>query len=382
MTVGELISNKNLKYYPVSELKDCRIHGRNKVTGDVLPLFWNHSGIEIECTGSELWIELEADFSVFEPWAALEINGAFMMRQMLMPGRYPLCLFRGMSYGDEKRAFFYRELQAMGEDNDCHVLIRGIYTDGEIRKLPSKSCRIEFIGDSISSGEGTYGAHYDMDWIPMYMSSSRHYANIIEKELNAEVRIISQGGWGVYCGWDGDTSHNIPSVYDKVCGLAYGDFNEGLGASEIYEPEEWMPDAVIINLGTNDMNAFDMPTFYDVRTGTYNVMKKGPDGKPDKEHAAIIRNAAKGFMAQIRRLYPSSHILWVYGMMGQRLSGCLEAAVKEYKAESGDDNTAFLLLPDTEGDGFGSREHPGFLSHEKAAAVMIGYLRNNGIVKV
>ena len=48
----------------------------------------------------------------------------------------------------------------------------------------------------------------------MYMSSSRHYATIIEKAMKADVRIISQGGWGVYSGWDNDVRHQIPAIYE------------------------------------------------------------------------------------------------------------------------------------------------------------------------
>ncbi len=44
----------------------------------------------------------------------------------------------------------------------------------------------------------------------MYMSSSENYATFTAKALDADYRIISQGGWGVYCGWDNDVRHNIP----------------------------------------------------------------------------------------------------------------------------------------------------------------------------
>ena len=78
--------------------------------------------------------------------------------------------------------------------------------------------RVAFIGDSITSGEGTYGAFEDMDWLTMYMSVSRNYAYMTAKELNADYHMISEGGWGVYTGWDNDIRHNIPSIYEAVCG--------------------------------------------------------------------------------------------------------------------------------------------------------------------
>ena len=110
---------------------------------------------------------------------------------------------------------FFHKLQAMSEDNDCHVFVRGFPCDGEFLPVKEHKYKIEFVGDSITSGEGTYGAISDTDWLTMYMSSSENYATFTAKALDADYRIISQGGWGVYCGWDNDVRHNIPSYYEK-----------------------------------------------------------------------------------------------------------------------------------------------------------------------
>ena len=213
-----------LKFVDISEIKNINIFGRMGKMRRPLPLLFNGSAIEVVVTGSDLWIDLETDCGFHEPWVAYELNGAFMGRQMLLPGEHRLCLFRNMEPTTPKRVRFYRELQAMSEDDKCKVLVKGLEIDvnGEFKEVPKYERKIEFIGDSITSGEGSYGCVTDTDWLAMYMSASVNYATMTAKELNADYHIISQGGWGVYCGWDNDPRHNIPSVYEKVCGLATG----------------------------------------------------------------------------------------------------------------------------------------------------------------
>lgn len=361
-----------MQYYSINDIP-VKVHGRTTKGLDMIPLFWNHSGVEFNATGSELWIDLSVDCGFHEPWIATELNGAFMSRQMLLPGEYSVCLFRSMTPGVVKNIKFYRELQAMSEDDRCHILVKGIKTDGELLPVGEKELKLEFIGDSITSGEGTYGATNDTDWLAMYMSSSRHYATITEKALDADVRIISQGGWGVFCGWDNDVRHNIPSVYEPVCGLATGEFNEKLGAQKPYDFTSWEPNAIIVNLGTNDATAFEQPALEIPGMGTFK-QKKNPDGSYDREDIEKVEMAVIDFLKMLRKNNPSSHIVWVYGMLGYNLSLPISDAINRYRAETGDVNTAFINLPNTTMETIGAHMHPGYASHERAAKVLCEYL--------
>ncbi|MBQ8970516.1 MAG: GDSL family lipase, partial [Lachnospiraceae bacterium] len=89
-----MYTSKALKEYKIKEIEYCRIHGRTDLSQPAVPLFWNGSGIELNVSGSELWLDIEVDFELFEPWVSVELNGSFMSRQMLMPGRQYFCLFR------------------------------------------------------------------------------------------------------------------------------------------------------------------------------------------------------------------------------------------------------------------------------------------------
>ena len=372
---GKMVRNEKLKEYRLKEVENYKIHGRTDEGQDPLPLFSQGSGIEVNVTGSELWIDVEVDFDVYEPWVWTALNGAFLSRQMLMAGSYSLCLFRGMSPDTVKNVRFVRELQAMSEDGGCCLLIKGFRSDGAFCPVPGRRYKLEFIGDSITSGEGTYGAREDTDWLPMYMSVSRNYAGMVSDALDAEFRLISQGGWGILCGWDNDPRHNIPSRYEKICGLAGGERNERLGAAKPYDFQSWKPDAVIVNLGTNDASAFDQPAWEDPLTGQTFRQRRNPDGTYHTEDIERLKQAVIDFLGMIRKHNPGSHIVWTYGMLGYDLTFAITDAMNRYQKETGDANLAFLQLPNTTAETVGSREHPGERSHARAAAVIVEYLR-------
>ena len=363
-----------MKTYPITELNNVKIHGRTKMGPDFLPLFWNNSGVEVNCTGGELWIDLEVDSAFYEAWIATEINGAFMSRQMLHPGQCSICLYRSMTPGPVKNVKFYRELQAMGNMEKTILLVKGFRTDGDFLPVEDKPYKIEFIGDSITSGEGTYGATEDTEWLSMYMSSSMHYANIVGKKLNADIRIISQGGWGVLTGWDNNPSCNLPSVYDAICGPSIGDFNVKLGTQEPNDFASWKPDVIVVNLGTNDASAFRQPAFTDPETGENFEQRMNPDGTYVAEDLKRFTDAVKAFLAQLRKHNPDSFIVWVYGMLGYDLSVAIAGAVSDYQKETGDYRTDYITLPNTEPDAYGAHMHPGYASHVAAAKVLVRYL--------
>lgn len=366
--------NDNLKQYTLKETPHYKIYGRTDETQETLPLFFNGSGIEVNVTGTELWIDIDVDFDTHEPWIWTALNGAFMSRQMLMPGTYSLCLFRGMSPDAVKNVRFFRELQAMSEDNDCRLLVKGFRSDGSFLPVRDRRFKLEFIGDSITSGEGTYGAKDDIDWLSMYMGTSRNYARMVSDALDAEYRLISQGGWGVLCSWDNDPRHNLPSRYEKICGLAAGEMNERLGAGKPYDFQSWIPDAIIVNLGTNDASAFEQPEWTDPVTGRTFKQHKEPDGTYRQEDIARFKQAVIDFLTMLRRNNPTSHIVWAYGMLGYDLTFAITDAMNAYQKAAGDYNIAFLQLPNTTESTVGSHAHPGEKSHARAAQVIIEYL--------
>ncbi len=367
--------NPNLKYVGISEVPYKNIYGRMGKVTDPLPLLFNGSAVEVTVTGSDLWIEVETDCDFHEMWVAYELNGSIMSRFMLLPGEHSICLFRNMSADVPKTVKFYRELQAMSEDEFVSLTVKGFKLDGEFLPVKEHKYKIEFIGDSITSGEGTYGAHEDMDWLAMYMGFSRDYANMTAKALDADYHIISQGGWGVYCGWDNDIRHNIPSVYEKVCGLSTGKVAQKLGMTDEYDFASWQPDAIVVNLGTNDESAFHQPPFTVPETGLTYFQRLNEDGSYMEEDLMNVEKAIVDFLGMLRKHNPKAHIVWVYGMLGYKLTLGITEAINIYISQTGDKNIGFVNLPNTVGEGYGSHMHPGKISQRISSEVLVEYLK-------
>ena len=78
------------KIISIADLPQVRVLGRT--TGkDVINLFWTGSGIEFLYTGSELWLEVNADYDTMEPWLAVELDGAQISRFPVNKGKNEVC---------------------------------------------------------------------------------------------------------------------------------------------------------------------------------------------------------------------------------------------------------------------------------------------------
>lgn len=358
----------------IKNIKEIKVHGRTTANRDPLTLFWSASGFECNVSGSELWVEVEVNYHVYEPWFSYTINGDWIGRQMLQKGRYWIPLFRGMNAEKIKNVRFFKDLQAMGGEGDSFVQIHALRFDGTFFPVEEKSLKIEFIGDSITSGEGLFGAKSEEDWIPMFFSALKSYTYMTSKAVNADYRIFSQSGWGTGCGWDNNPHSALPLYYEEICSLMTGAEAEKLGAKEKYDFSTWQPDYVVVNLGTNDASAFQQQEWVDEKTGEKFKLHTNEDGSFDKESAAYFEKAVIGFLQKVRKNNPNAHIIWCYGMLGMNIEPLILEAVSEYKRISSDDNVKYVQLPDTTEETVGSRWHPGYLSHKNAAAVLADYI--------
>ena len=338
------------KTVSVVELPQVRVLGRTTGT-DVVNLFWTGSGIEFIYTGSEIQVEVNADYDAYEPWLAVELNGVQISRVPLNKGKNEVCLFRGMTVGKPKHVRILKEVQAMHQDPGHLLQIVGLQdADGEFQQLPEPKYRLEFVGDSITSGEGTVGAIYEEDWISAFFSAMNTYPRMVADALSAEYRVVSQSGWGTVTGWDGNVENKIPPFYTQVCGLLTGERNASLGALQDYDFEAWQPDAVIINLGTNDATAI-------------------------QSAAELLTTAIGDFLKVVRNSNPTAQIIWGYGMLGDNFLSVIREAVEGYAEQTADSRIHILKLPDTTPDTVGSRLHPGMKAHQITAKEIEKYLQ-------
>lgn len=365
----------SMKETLLKDISEIKVHGRTTDCLEPLTLFWTASGFECNVSGSELWVEVEACFDICEPWFSYTVNGEWVGRQMLEKGRHWIPLFRGMTPENIKNVHFYKDMQAMSADTDHYIQIHAFRYDGEFFPVPDKDLKIEFVGDSITSGEGLIGAKTDWDWIPMCFSSLKSYTYYTSRALNADYRVFSQSGWGVHSTWDNDLNGALPKYYREICSLAKGEEVKLLGACEPNDFDAWQPDFIVVNLGTNDATAFDNPEWVDVSTGISYKQRRNQDGTFNQDDIKTFQIDVKDFLYTLRDCNKNAIIIWCYGMLGTPLQLEICQAISEYISETGDNKVSYLQLPATDETNVGAREHPGELCHRQAADVISKYIK-------
>lgn len=329
-----------------------KIWGRTNPGRWPLQLYWTGSGIELNVSAAELYVELESHFSVCENWVDVLLDGALVQHFMLPEGRNRICIFRAMDPAVPHNVRILRDTQAMDEDPENVLKVHDLFTDPEGRfyEVADRPWKIEFIGDSLTSGEGLNGAYHQMDWNSGCFHATMGYPFRLAEKIHAEYRCISKSGWGVYSAFDGNREHVIPDYYEQVAGMLTGAANTA--ARDKWDFSLWQPDAVVVNLGSNDQN---------------------PAAKADP---LDVQHAVTGFLKMLRKDNPKAWILWIYGMCGHRLEGCIEKGISEYQKECGDARVEYHSLPECSEGEMAAREHPGVAAHEEVAERLQKILKN------
>lgn len=350
-----------------SKIQKC---GRGYVIDGRFPLFYTGSGVEFELKASELWFEFTSDFHSFESWVSVILNGVRISRFMVPKGTQKFCIFRNMNPETVKNIRLVKDTQALRDDPEHFLSINAIYTDGEIVPYRGKKLKIEVIGDSISSGEGLIGAKKEEDWIPCFFDSVNQYGTILAAELNADLRVLSQSGWGVVCGWDNNPNNAIPKIYDSVCACNLSEEGKRFGSLNQHDFSSWQPDIIIVNLGTNDTNAFQNPEWISSDGKETFKLNQTVDGKKNRNDLKLFENGVISFLKQIRKSNSKALIIWCYGILGADLEENIINAIDIYRNESKDNHIEFLHFASATEEQYGARWHPGIPAHKMMADML------------
>jgi len=172
------------------------------------------------------------------------------------------------------------------EGYDGIGIFKGLEIKGELLELPRKSLKkIEFIGDSISVGFGVEGTSIECDeaFEKDFKNFNLAFPAITATLLNVDYNVIAVSGRGLVRNWDEPGIQSRKSMtyyYDKTL------FNND---SLFWDYSTWIPDIVVINLGTNDFSQ---------------------ELQPSKE---LFINEYMKFIKLIRKNYPQAHIFCISG---------------------------------------------------------------------
>ena len=172
------------------------------------------------------------------------------------------------------------------------------------------------------------------------------YGSIAARALGAEVSTIAASGRGIIRNYGGDTGDTMPKIYERtITNLA--------GRNWDFHVE---PQAVVINLGTNDIS----------------------NGKGDPGTA--FRDTYAALLATIRAYYPHTFIVCIIAPLLNggdlaTISGHIQAAVDARKA-AGDANVEFFnQIPAQTQDKYACQYHPNIAENQLMADLLVGELK-------
>lgn len=354
------------------QMDNLRILGRSGgKTDGPLPLHWTASGVAFDLRGSSLSLEVEADYTDHAPWLSLSLNGQDVLRMPLQKGRHTLTLLQGLDPEKPHHIRILRESQAMPDDPACRVLLHGLSHDGILAPLPEPDYRIEIIGDSLTSAEGGWGCPQDTEWLPIWFAGAKGYPQRIGDKLNADVRVLSQSGWGVCSGWDNNPESRIPKYYHQICGVT----GSRDGGDAAYDFSTWKPNLVVCALGANDWNALRAENgFTDPVTGEMH--------KQSMDNLAPLDKGIRDFLADLRKYNPDATIVWMFWAGGDPILSLIRNAVED-RRQAGDTKCFLETMPGMKPDG--ARNHPGLAQHERLASILAvrlkRYLKEQGTAR-
>jgi lysophospholipase L1-like esterase len=238
---------------------------------------WSGSSFEVRFTGSSLTMRLRA--------AALDTPTPYSVR---VDGRAPVVLdvssrreryelAAGLDPAQPHEVVVTREAEA---NAGVHELLGVELAPGD-RFLPPRErrLRIEVIGDSITCGYGVLGADAQCGFTYATERASEAYGARLGRALDADVTTVCWSGRGIVRNYDGSTTGTMPELFERTL--------------PAQPPVSWTfataqpPDAVVINLGTNDF--------------------LGGEGRP--LDLAAFEDAYVRFARRVREVYPSAALL-------------------------------------------------------------------------
>ena len=315
--------------------------GRVDTTDPGQPRFaWSGTGFVARFSGTSLTMQLAVTGAAQIFKAVVDGAPQAPFSASAGQGSYPLA--SGLT-ADVHTVEAYRQTEGPQGQSQLVSLTVG---DGALMDPPAGSSRlIEVIGDSITCGYGDLGALADSECF----TTESHwdtYEAVAGRALGAEVSTIAASGRGVIRNYGGDTTDTMPMIYARTLTNL---------SSPVWDFHV-EPQAVVINLGTNDISN-----------------NKGDPG-------VAFRDTYVTLLETIRAKYPHTFIVCIIAPLlnGSDLTtilGHLHAAVDARNA-AGDTNVeVFDQIPAQTSDKFACQYHPNVAENMMMADLLAGELR-------
>lgn len=330
----------------------AKLVGRTYLNDDVLWAAFSGAGAEFIYTGKKLDITIVGDAASTAGNAdnyarvAIYVDGERVIDDMLDEKEKTYTAFES----DSEKSVDVQIIKL----SECAMSTIGIKPiklgEGEkIEPAKAKDLKIEFIGDSITCGYGVDDPDKEHHFKTSTEDVTKAYAYKTAQALDADYSMVSISGYGIISGYTDSgkkPEQTIPQYYDKL-GFSYNKFADSLEVAGLeWNFDNYKPDIVVINLGTNDMS-----------------YAKNEMTQAEFEEGYIE------FLKQVRSHNPDSYIFCTYGVMGNTLIRNIKNVCDKYSEETGDNKVTFFTLPmqDENKNGIVADWHPSEATHEICA---------------
>ena len=208
---------------------------------------------------------------------------------------------------------------------------------GLLAPKPSPDRRIEMIGDSLTAGAGVEGNAACPGGINAFTNNYLAYGSIAARAVGADVVTIAWSGIGVFRNSDGGTTNVMPTRYP------FSIPND----NTLWDFTKYLPQVVVLNLGTNDFGPGDPGTDYET--------------------------AYVNFIKTVRSKYPAANFILIDMYGGVRLTR-INTVVSTLK--SGGDNKVEALSVSMAQNNLGCGMHPNVAGQAAMGAVLTTRLKS------
>lgn len=309
---------------------------------------WSASGAAITFSGTSCSIRMQAQGSMYSVLVDGKETKVLDLSNASNDTLFQLA--SGLSQGTHTVAV---RLRTEAQHSLTHF--RGFRIDGTPGVAPAEGDRrIEFYGNSITCGYGILDSVASNPFKVQTENEALTYAALAADSLGAERHTICWSGRGVIQNYGGDTkSATIPQMYKQV--LTWD-------TSVLWDFTRWIPQVVVIDLGTND----------------YSTATAQPD-------SAKFFRTYRGFVDSLHQRYPQARFVLVDGpMMSDNYPSGLKTLTKIRShldnvvadvTKRGIKATHLSLTPQEDSRGYGADYHPNRAQARLNGAELAAHLR-------
>lgn len=326
--------------------KNLQYTGRIDLVQPIAPqISWPGTSIAGNFTGQFLAITLDDQlgknyFNVFidndlqHPFIIQAVQGekTYVVADNLAPGKHSFLVTK----------------RTEGEEGATTIKGIELADNGKLLSPPARlKRRIEFFGDSITSGMGNESPDDGPDHLLKDKNNFMAYDAITARNLNAELHVTSQSGIGIMISW---FPFIMPQFYDQLSAVGNNDTQ--------WDFSTWMPDVVVVNLFQNDSWLTDREH------------RLNPNPTDEQRIQAYI-----DFVKTIRSKYPEAFIVCALGSMdatraGSKWPGYITAAVTRIKQQNPKEKMDTIFFEFT---GYGA--HPRVKHHQVNAEKLTAFIQ-------